>query len=428
MGALLGGVLHTAEECLRPSKHGLLAAAVRQKLHRGHGLVQGLGVVLGHIRRLKVRALKERFCNFPQEGGLARAVFPGYADMLRAPEGELDILREEPAVLCAKLRQFELQHRLPGGYIYPGVKARQDGLLAVGELCKVPTLPVIAALHGLYGLHLLFQQPRYRIPLGMADTIHTVLHLLLHPLYLLLAPAVLLPLLSGQLLLLMKAAQALLHILPISHPGHGPAGQGLAPQELHMQYHVSGVLQKGLVVGDVHHRPSAAQDEPLQPLEGLHVKVVAGLVKKVHVRPFKGQERHPELHLLPAGQGPHGPVGIEQLHWYPQLPRGGGELAGRALQKRRLPAAELIPGERALLGAHLLGQVPQEQAVLHYLPAPFGVALHHRSVINKLQKGGLAVPLLAYNGHPVPGVQGKAESREQRPQVIPHAYTKVLYL
>ncbi len=428
MGALLGGVLHAAKIGLRPGKRGLLPAAVRQKLHRGHILVQGLGVALGHISRFKVPAPQEHYGNFPQERGLARAVFPYYADMLRATDSKLNIFGQQPPVLCSQLRQAQFQHRLPGGYTYPRVKARQKGLLAVGKLGHVPPLPVIAVLHGLHGLHLLFQQPRYRIPLGMADTIHTVLHLLLHSAYFLLAFAVLLPLLSGQLLLLSEAAQPLLHILSIATSGHGPAGQGLAPQQLHMQYHVGGVLQKGLIVGDVDHGLSAVQKEPLQPLQGLHVQVVAGLVQKVHVRPFKGQERHSKLHLLPAGQGPHGPVGIEQLHWYPQLPRGGGELAGRALQKRRLPAAELIPGERALLWAHLLGQVPQEQAVLHYLPAPFGVALHHRSVVNKLQKGGLAVPLLAYHRHPVPGVQSEAEPGEQRPQVLFHADAKVLYL
>ena len=241
------------------------------------------------------------------------------------------------------------------------------------------------------------------------DGVLLVLHLLLDFLESLLLLALLLPLFPGQLLLVGELLEALLHVLAVAHAGHGVAGQGLAPQLLHVEDDVGGVLQQGLVVGDEQHRGLALPDEPLQPLQGLDVQVVGGLVQQAAVGPGQGEQPQLELHLLPAGEGPHLPVGVEQVRGEPQLGGGPGLLFGGAVQKARALAAELIGGQLPGLGGQLLGQVPQQHPLPVDLPGPLGVGLRQGRVVQELEQGGLPVALLPDDGGLVPGLQGEVQ-------------------
>ena len=166
--------------------------------------------------------------------------------------------------------------------------------------------------------------------------------------------------------------------------GHGPPGKGFPPQLLHVENDVGGALQQNLVVRDEQHRLPAALDEGFQPFQGLHVQVVGGLVQQVAVRPLQGEQGQPQLDLFPAGKGGQGPVGVKPVQGKAQLLGGGGQLAGRGVQKGRLPAAELIGGQGGLLGRQLLGQIPQQHAVPLDGPAVLHIRLHQGGVVEQL--------------------------------------------
>ena len=225
-----------------------------------------------------------------------------------------------------------------------------------------------------------------------------------------LALSVLLPLLFGHLLLVGELLQPLLHILAVAHAGHGPAGQSFSPQLFHVDDDVGGVFQQHLVVGDEQHRLGALLDELLQPLQGLHVQVVGGLVQQVAVRLSQGQQPQAQLHLLPAGEGFHFPVVVEPLQGKPQPLGRGGQLPGGALQKGGLPAAELIGGQFPLLRGQLLGEISQKHAVFLNGPCVFHIALHQGGVVQQLEQGGFPVALLPDEGGLVAGLQGKGEA------------------
>ena len=427
---LLGGVLHAAQVGLYPGEL-LLLPAFGQKFHRRLALVHGLAVVLGHVGRPDVLAPQQLPGHLPQEGGFPRAVAADDAHVLPAPDVQPQVLRQGRLPLGGfpgvQGGQGEVQHGFPRGDGRVLPKAHQDGLLAVGELRHVLPLPFEAVLQGLDRLHFLFQQPA---PVGVlaGDGVQLVFHLLLDFLEAFLLFALLLPLLAGQLLLVGELLQPLLHVLAVAHAGHGPAGQGLAPQLLHVEDDVGGALQQQLIVGDEQHRLGALPDEGLQPVQGVNVQVVGGLVQQVAVWAAQGEQGHAQLHLLPAGEGLYQPVGVEPVQGEAQPLGRRGQLPGGGVQKSRGLAAELVGAQLPLLRGHLLGEVAQKHPVLLDGAGVFHIALYQGGVVEELEQGGFPVALLPDDGGLVPGVQGKGEAPQQVPQVFLHGYGQIAYL
>ncbi|CCX38143.1 conserved domain protein [Clostridium sp. CAG:1013] len=218
----------------------------------------------------------------------------------------------------------------------------------------------------------------------MGDGVQPVLHFLLDLPQPILLLSVLLPLFSGQLLLVGEFVEPLLHVLAVAHASHGPSGQSLAPQLLHVEDHIGGILQQGLVVRDVQHRHGAVPDELLQPGEGLNVQVVGRLIQQVAVGTAQSQKGHAQLHLLPAGKGGHLPFGIEPFQGEPKPLGGGGQFSRGGVQKGGFLTAELIGGKLPLVRGQLLGQVAQDHPVCLDGAGIFHVLFHHSRVVQQL--------------------------------------------
>ena len=236
------------------------------------------------------------------------------------------------------------------------------------------------------------------------------------------------PLLPGNLLLMGKLLQPLLHVLAVAHPGHGPPGQSLSTELLHVYNHIGCVLQQQLIVGDVQHRLGTLLNKLLQPLEGLNVQVIGGFVQQVAVRLGQGQQRQAQFHFLPTGKGSHGPVIVEPIHGKPQPLGSSCQLSGGGIQKSRAFTTEFIGGHGGLVGRQLLGEIPQHHAVLLDGAAVLHILLHQCGVIEQLQQGGLAIALLPDNGGLIPGIQREGEIPQQVPQVFFHGDVQISHL
>ena len=246
------------------------------------------------------------------------------------------------------------------------------------------------------------------------DGVQLVFHLLLDFLEAFLLFALLLPLLAGQLLLVGELLQPLLHVLAVAHAGHGPAGQGLAPQLLHVEDDVGGALQQQLVVGDEQHRLGALPDEGLQPVQGVNVQVVGGLVQQVAVWAAQGEQGHAQLHLLPAGEGLYQPVGVENQSRGEAQPLGRrGQLPGGGVQKSRGLAAELVGAQLPLLRGHLLGEVAQKHPVLLDGAGVFHIALYQGGVVEELEQGDFPLPSSPMMAALSPGFRAKVKPRSR---------------
>ena len=288
---LLRLVLHAAQQRAGPGDVVLVPGG-GQQLHRGLVLQQQLVVILGHIGRPDILPGQQRLRRQLQQGGLARPVGPHDAEMLWAVHPQADAPGQRPSAR-RQLRQIQPQHRLACGQGGFGpVEGGEDGLLPLRQGGHVLFFPFIASPDGQYRVHFRFHQCGvFRIlPGGSSQRmIHLVSDLTVFGHFC----AVLRPFLPGHLLLVGEARRPLLHILGVSRPGHGTPGGGAPPQPLQMDDHVGGVLQQGLVVGDIEHRNLTAQQKALQPPQRGHVQVVGRLVQQQHVRLVQQEQGQP---------------------------------------------------------------------------------------------------------------------------------------
>ena len=67
------------------------------------------------------------------------------------------------------------------------------------------------------------------------------------------------------------------------------------------------MIEKIPVVGDDEHRPAEGLEIVLQPLDGIHVQVVGGLVQQQKVGAGEHEPGQVDPGLFPAGEGHEGP-------------------------------------------------------------------------------------------------------------------------
>ena len=250
----------------------------------------------------------------------------------------------------------------------------------------------------------------------------------------------LLQLLDLGLLLLILLQLLLVAALLLHHIEAVIAGVELRLPLLDLDDPVHHPVQEPAVVGDRQHRALELVQILLQPLGGLQVQVVGGLVQQQDVGVLQDQPAQVHPGLLPAGEP------VEELFPHPRadlkaaahlvLPgvgviaapglEGGGELVVPAQQGGVLPP--LHPGGQLL---HLLLHLPQGaeggvQYILHRVAGgvdrdlgdqahPLVRGQDHLPLVpvqlagEDAQQGGLAAAVLAQQSHPLAGVHLKGE-------------------
>ncbi len=186
-------------------------------------------------------------------------------------------------------------------------------------------------------------------------------------------------------------------------------------------------FEEGAVVGDEQHGPGVVAQERLQPLDGLDVEVVGGLVEQQHVG--RGHQRAGQQHAPPPAAGQRvdrrvgGQVEAGEHHLDALFERPAVALLELVLEAphlvERLEAAVRHLGRRVVIRGHQRGQVAEalrhhvedrvvrvERHVLHqprHLHA--GVAPHHAAIgrqlaAHDLHQRGLAGAVAADEGKP----------------------------
>ena len=197
-----------------------------------------------------------------------------------------------------------------------------------------------------------------------------------------------------------------------------------------------GPVQEVAVVADGHHRALEAADIVLQPLHGVEIQVVGGLVQEKDVRVLQDEAAQVHPGLLPAGEAveellPHG-LGDAQAVGH-LAHGGGGVVAADALKLGgELPVAAegglaAVPGGHGGgQGLHLRGQllVTGEGGVQHVLhcvahrehgdlgdePQAAAPGDDHLPLVGlqlpgeDAEEGGLAGAVAAQQPHPLPGL------------------------
>ena len=233
----------------------------------------------------------------------------------------------------------------------------------------------------------------------------------------------------------------------------------LRPAVLDLDDPGDGAVQEVPVVGDGDHRAVESPDVLLQPLGGVEVQVVGGLVQQQDVRVLQDEAAQVHPGLLPAGEAVEEllPLGVRNgqavcdlVHRHVRVVAAEGlePLAEGAvpLQNRRVA---LPGGHPGLQGPHLLRQALQPgesgaQHVLHRVAGgvdgdlgdqahPSALAHHDGALVivqlagQYLEQGGLAGAVAAQQAHPLPLVHLEGEAVQH---VLPHlkGFDQVVYL
>ena len=243
------------------------------------------------------------------------------------------------------------------------------------------------------------------------------------------------------LLLLVLLQTLLIPPLLLLHIEGVVAGVELRLAVVDLRHPFDHLVQKPAVVGDGQHRALEVLQVALQPLGGVQVQVVGGLVQQEDVRILQNEPGQVDAGLLPAGQGGEGPlahVGVDGqavAHLVqpglgviaaPRL-KGGGQLviAGEHLRRGALPH----PGGQ---GLHLpLHGVERRKGGVQHVPDGVPLRIHrdlgdesqplargdgHRPLIRlhlpgeNAEEGGLAGAVLAQQSHPLPLVHLEREA------------------
>ena len=276
-------------------------------------------------------------------------------------------------------------------------------------------------------MHLLFQQPA-AVGVLAGDARLVVLHLLLDAAEALQLPVVLLPLLPGPLGLAEDGRLPAGGVGAVVQAVGGAPGRLALPGVLDVEHHGGGVLNQGLVVGDVEHDPLIPADKVLQPLQGLQVHITGGLIQQQHRRPPEQQPGQLELDPLPAGEALHPPAAVELLRREAQLPGDLPQFPGGQVEKRRGGGAEVVHAPLLLLRRDVLGQIAHGAGVPRQLAAPLAVGLDEAGAPQPLEQGGLPVPLLPDEHRPVPLVEDKGKIIHQGAQVLPVGQRQMFHL
>ena len=310
-----------------------------------------------------------------------------------------------------------------------------DGEHLVSPELALPELPVQAALPG--GL------------VGGADALNALLHGL-GPLEDLVIARIgpdaqllggLLQLFDLGLLLLVLPEPLLIPLLLLHHVEGVVAGVELRLAVVDLDDPLDHPIQEPAVVGDGQHRALVAIQILLQPLGGVEIQVVGGLVQQEDVGVLQNQAGQVDPGLLPAGQGgkelsPHIVGDLQAVAHLVQLglgvvaaPRlkGGGE-GVVPLQEGRIAVAGHAPGQLGHLFLH--GVEPVKGGLEHVLHGigrridrDLGDEAHplargdvHLPLVpvqlpgEDLEHRGLAGAVLAQQTHPLPLIHLEGEA------------------
>ena len=127
------------------------------------------------------------------------------------------------------------------------------------------------------------------------------------------------PLIPGHLFLVVKQVPPEGQIVPVGAARNGDPAPGLPDELLHVDDHVGGPLDQGLVVGDIEDREPAPGDEIFQPSERGNVQIVGRLIQQQHVRVLHQQAGQLHLDPLAAGERAKSPVGQDEIRRQAEL-------------------------------------------------------------------------------------------------------------
>ena len=231
-------------------------------------------------------------------------------------------------------------------------------------------------------------------------------------------------------------------ILPVPWPVRDPA-----PVEL--QDAGRQALQEASIVGDEEQGPGEVLEEALEPINGVDVQMVGGLVQQQQVRlPHQGLgEQHPPLETARQGvergvaiqaQARDDPLGA--LLDGPAAPLLEGLLDPRQTVQVFLAGVGPEPVGETVVLRHQVAQIPQplghqvedarirmagdllgEPGDAHPLPRTHGARIRRDLARDQPEQGGLARPVAPDETDPLPLLDRKGHALQQRGKAIGEA-------